>query len=194
LEGKESPLTVLTWTPGPTNINPATGIPRLNLKGAGHGKPKIVRSHQARGIWHFDRVFRGTRIRGSSGIGDLLKELDSFIGDLALRQVHMGSLQVFIAERKADGVKTSTINGALAITRRILKLASEEWMDDRGITWLVTVPELGTCSSFRATRNGRITTRYSRAELSSLIAAAESVCPADSHNLPTVTLLRRKSG
>ena len=43
-------------------------------------------------------------------------------------------------------------------------------------------------------KNGRITTHYSKAELSSLIAAAESVCPADSHNFPTVTLLRRKSG
>jgi len=46
-----------------------------------------------------------------------LKELDPFIGDLPLRQVHMGSLQTFIAKRKTDKVKTSTINGALAITR-----------------------------------------------------------------------------
>ena len=95
------------------------------------------------GIWHFDKVFRGTRIRGSSDTGDLteaqeqlakrindlrtarafgtrpehtfraaatkflkenqhkksisddamhLKALDRFIGDLPLRQVHMGSL------------------------------------------------------------------------------------------------------
>jgi integrase len=43
-------------------------------------------------------------------------------------------------------------------------------------------------------KNGRITTHYSRAELSSLIAAAESVCPTESHNSPTVSLLRRKSG
>jgi integrase len=378
------------------------------------------------GIWHFDKVFRGTRIRGSSGTSDLaeaqeqlakrvdqirseriygvrpdhtfraaatkflkenqhkrsiaddamhLKELDPFVGDLPLRQVHMGSLQAFIAKRKADGVKSSTINGALAITRHILKLAGEEWMDDQGITWLervpkikllpvrdartayplsreeqamffpelpdhlakmalfkvntgcreeevcglrwdyeVKVPELDTSvfiipgdkvknaqdrlvvlnrvarsvveaqrgvhpeyvfvfapkrrkpkqgqaptqaeppkpltrmngtawrnarervankwekekgekvpMGFRRVRvhdmkhtfgrrlraagvsfedrqdllghkNGRITTHYSKAELSSLIAAAESVCPADSHNFPTVTLLRRKSG
>jgi hypothetical protein len=56
-----------------------------------------------------------------------LKELDPFIGDLPLRQVHMGSLQGFIAKGKSDGVKSSTINGALAITRHILKLAGEEW-------------------------------------------------------------------
>jgi hypothetical protein len=36
-------------------------------------------------------------------------------------------------------------------------------------------------------RNGRITTHYSKTELASLIAAAESVCPADSRNFTTVT-------
>lgn len=44
----------------------------------------------------------------------------------ALKQVHMGSLQAFIAKRRTDGVKTKTINSALAIVRRILKLASGE--------------------------------------------------------------------
>ncbi len=43
-------------------------------------------------------------------------------------------------------------------------------------------------------KNGRITTHYSRAEISNLIAAAESVCTTESHNFPTITLLRRKSG
>jgi integrase len=71
-----------------------------------------------------------------------LKGLDPFIGDLPLRQVHMGSLQSFIAKRRGDGVKSSTINGALAITRHILKLAGEEWMDDQGITWLERVPKI----------------------------------------------------
>jgi integrase len=71
-----------------------------------------------------------------------LKELDPFIGDLPLRQVHMGSLQGFIAKRKGDRVKSSTINGALAITRHILKLAGEEWIDDQGITWLERVPKI----------------------------------------------------
>jgi hypothetical protein len=56
-------------------------------------------------------------------------------GDLPLRQVHMGSLQTFIAKRKGDRVKASTINGALAIAaRHILKVAGEKWMDDQGIT------------------------------------------------------------
>ena len=145
------------------------------------------------GIWHFDKVFRGTRIRGSTGTSDLaeaqeqlakrvndlrtarafgtrpdhtfraaatkflkenqhkksigddamhLKALDRFVGDLPLRQVHMGSLQEFIAKRRKDGVKTSTINGALAITRHILKLAEDEWMDEHGITWLERAPKI----------------------------------------------------
>jgi len=43
-------------------------------------------------------------------------------------------------------------------------------------------------------KNGGITTHYSGVELASLIEAAKSVCPAESHNFPASTLLRRKSG
>lgn len=138
-------------------------------------------------------MFRGTRIRGSTGTGDFaeaqeqlarrieelrsarvfwtridhtfqaaatkflkenqhkrsigddamhLKELDLFVGNLALRQVHMGSLQEFIAKRRRDSVKTSTINGALAITRHIRNLVGSEWMDDHGVTWLERAPKI----------------------------------------------------
>jgi len=110
------------------------------------------------GVWHIDKVFRGTRIRESTATGDLakaqeqlarridqirtarvyglrsdrtfraaatrfleenqhkksirddaalLRQLDPFIGNLTLRQVHMGSLQRFIAKRRSDGVKTT---------------------------------------------------------------------------------------
>jgi hypothetical protein len=65
-----------------------------------------------------------------------LKHLDPFIGSLMLRQVHVGTLQAFIAQRRADGVKTKTINGALETVRRIVNLAASEWMDERGMTWL----------------------------------------------------------
>ncbi len=50
-----------------------------------------------------------------------LKQLDAFIGGLELKQVHMGSLQEFIAKRRQDGVKTKTLNMALAVVRRISK-------------------------------------------------------------------------
>src|SRR5215471_15243948 len=59
----------------------------------------------------------------------LLKWLDPIIGDLTLRQVHMGSLQPFIAKRKGEGVKSRTINNPLALIRHILNLAASEWHD-----------------------------------------------------------------
>lgn len=71
-----------------------------------------------------------------------LKMLDPMIGDLDLRQVHMGSLQPFIAKRKAEGVKTKTLNAALAVVRRILNLAASEWIDEKGLTWLETAPKI----------------------------------------------------
>lgn len=139
------------------------------------------------GTWHIDKVFRGTRIRESTGTGEIIKaqellakrideiraaqfygarpdrtfraaatkfltenqhkrsidddalhlsQLDPFIGSLFLKQVHLESLQPFIASRRADGVKTTTINLALGTVRRILNLAASEWRDERGMTWL----------------------------------------------------------
>ena len=71
-----------------------------------------------------------------------LRQLDPFIGAIPLRQVHMGTLQEFIAKRRRDGVKTKSINAALAVVRRILNLAVSEWMDDRGMTWLEAAPKI----------------------------------------------------
>jgi len=71
-----------------------------------------------------------------------LRQLDPFIGAIPLREVHMGSLQEFIAKRRRDGVKTKSINAALAVVRRILNLASGEWMDGRGMTWLEAAPRI----------------------------------------------------
>ncbi len=71
-----------------------------------------------------------------------LKQLDPFIGGLELKQVHMGSLQDFIAKRRRDGVKTKTLNMALAVVRRVLNLAASEWMDRQGKTWLDAAPKI----------------------------------------------------
>jgi integrase len=54
----------------------------------------------------------------------------------------MGSLQDFIAKRRQDGVKTKTLNMALAVVRRVLNLASSEWMDRQGKTWLESAPKI----------------------------------------------------
>ena len=71
-----------------------------------------------------------------------LKQLDPFIGVLELKQVHMGSLQEFIAKRRRDGVKTKTLNLALGVVRRILNLAASEWIDRQGKTWLKQAPKI----------------------------------------------------
>jgi integrase len=71
-----------------------------------------------------------------------LKQLDPFIGAFELKQVHMGSLQDFIAQRRRDGVKTKTLNLALGVVRRILNLAASEWIDRQGKTWLKTAPKI----------------------------------------------------
>ena len=71
-----------------------------------------------------------------------LKMLDPFIGNLALKQVHIGSPQEFIAKRRTDGVKTNTINLSLAVVRRIVNLAATEWRDEQGMTWLEHGPKI----------------------------------------------------
>lgn len=69
-----------------------------------------------------------------------LKQLDPYIGNLTLRQVHMGTLQPFIAARKQQGRKSKSINLALAVVRRILNLSARLWRDENGLTWLDTAP------------------------------------------------------
>ncbi|MAG00918.1 MAG: integrase [Acidiferrobacteraceae bacterium] len=74
--------------------------------------------------------------------GRLLKHLDSYIGDLELKQVHMGSLLPYISKRKKEGVKNRTINAGLQVVRHILNLAADEWMDESGKTWLDKAPKI----------------------------------------------------
>lgn len=71
-----------------------------------------------------------------------LISLDSFISDLTLEAIHMGSLQNYIEARRKDGVKNRTINKGLQIVRHILNLAAGEWMDEHGLTWLAAAPKI----------------------------------------------------
>lgn len=71
-----------------------------------------------------------------------LKVLMQYIGDLPLEAIHMGSLQSFIEARRQEGVKTRTINHGLQVVRRILNLASSEWLDEYGLTWLAHAPKI----------------------------------------------------
>ena len=71
-----------------------------------------------------------------------LKLLVEYIGHLPLDAIHMGMMQTFIDARRKSGVKTRTINHALKIVRRILNLATSEWVDDNGLTWLAGSPKI----------------------------------------------------
>ncbi len=71
-----------------------------------------------------------------------LKVLVSYIGNLSLESIHIGSLQPFMEERRKAGIKTRTINHGLKVVRRILNLASSEWMDEYGLTWLPHTPKI----------------------------------------------------
>jgi integrase len=71
-----------------------------------------------------------------------LKQLDAYIGALDMKQVHMGSLQPFIAWRRQAGVKIKTVNAALAVVRHVLNVAASEWVDGRGMTWLEIAPKI----------------------------------------------------
>lgn len=157
------------------------------------GKQRTPGLAKRRGIWHIDKLFRGTRICESTGTSDLqeaqellskrlielrearihgvrparsfrsaatrflqeysakrsidddavhLKQLDQYIGSLDLREVHMGSLQGFISDRRKEGRRTKTINLALGTVRHLLNLAANEWMDERGLTWLERAPKI----------------------------------------------------
>lgn len=71
-----------------------------------------------------------------------LRNLMPWIGDLELNRVNMGTLQPWLAHRRGEGVSAGTINHGLKIVRRILNLASSEWMDEHGLTWLQAAPKI----------------------------------------------------
>jgi len=71
-----------------------------------------------------------------------LRAVASYVNDMPLDNIHMGSLQDYIANRRREGVKTRTINHGLKIIRRLLNLAAGEWIDESGLTWLLSAPKI----------------------------------------------------
>lgn len=69
-----------------------------------------------------------------------LKQIEPWIGDLPLDQIHDGTLAPFIKHRIEIGRKRKTINLALQVVRRICNLAARSWRDEFGKTWLDTAP------------------------------------------------------
>ncbi len=77
----------------------------------------------------------------SSDIGRL-KLLMPWIGDVPLDKIHTGTLQPWIEHRRKEGAAMGTINHGLKIVRRILNLATTEWVDEYGMTWLQAAPKI----------------------------------------------------
>jgi integrase len=71
-----------------------------------------------------------------------LKLLMPRIGHVPLDRLHSGTLQLWVEERRWQGVAVGTINHGLKVVRRILNLAAREWVDENGLTWLATAPKL----------------------------------------------------
>lgn len=71
-----------------------------------------------------------------------LKLLMPYIGSISLDRLHIGTLQPWIARRRASGKAAGTINHGLKIVRRILNLAASEWMDENALTWIAAAPKI----------------------------------------------------
>ena len=71
-----------------------------------------------------------------------IKMLLPFIGKESLKNIHMGTLQKFLKYRQKQNVKNSTINHSLQVVRHILNLASGEWIDENGLTWIENTPRI----------------------------------------------------
>jgi hypothetical protein len=68
-------------------IRPATGIPRLNLKGKTMGNRKTSGLTKRGRIWHLNKQFRGVRIRESAATTTLTKAVELLASRIeAIRQ------------------------------------------------------------------------------------------------------------
>ena len=77
-----------------------------------------------------------------------LKDLDRYIGDLWLDQVHNDSLERYRSARRK--LAAGTMNRHLAVVRRILRLSAELWRDEAsGLTWLAVAPMIRLETKYR---------------------------------------------
>lgn len=104
-----------------------------------------------------------------------IDQIMPYIGKCELDMINMGCLQPFIEARRGEGVKNKTINNTLQVVRRILNLASKEWVDESNLTW--------------GHKSYRITTHYSPVEIRHLIEMANRVCERRS-STPTLSFIR----
>src|SRR6188474_2245434 len=110
------------------------------------------------GAWHIDKRIYGRRICQSTGTPSL-DEAERYLAKVMedARQAEIYSVRPsrtfeqaaakFVLENRHKrsincDIGTGTINHGLQVVRRILNLASGEWMDERGLTWLLAPPKV----------------------------------------------------
>jgi integrase len=71
-----------------------------------------------------------------------LKQLVPLLANTPLDRIHRGTLLPWIERRQLEGKASGTINHGLKVVRRILNLASSEWVDEHGLTWLPAAPKI----------------------------------------------------
>jgi len=75
-----------------------------------------------------------------------LKRVMPYIKELNVDQVHSGTLNQFVSDRRKAGLAAATVNRDLAIVRRILVLSARKWRNHQGQPYLATVPLLSMVS------------------------------------------------
>jgi integrase len=87
-----------------------------------------------------DRYLDETQKRSIDRDRDSLRFVAPYIGELPLANVHMGTLQRFINDRRKAGIASSTVKRDLSIVRRVLTLAARSWRNDNGQPYLSCPP------------------------------------------------------
>ena len=71
-----------------------------------------------------------------------LRLLMPWIGDVPLDRINGGRCSLGSYTGRSAGKAAGTINHGLKIVRRILNLAASEWVDEHGLTWLLSPPKI----------------------------------------------------
>lgn len=71
-----------------------------------------------------------------------LENLMPWIGSVPIHRIHQGTLEAWKESRLEEGRAAGTINHGVKLVNRILTLASDEWVNEYGMTWLDRAPKL----------------------------------------------------
>src|SRR5205807_1582757 len=81
------------------------------------------------------------RRRGISRDATALKNLDPYIGDKMLDQIHDGSFDRYREARAKEGISIGTVDRDIGTAARVLEEAARKWRDEgTNLTWLVESP------------------------------------------------------